>query len=255
MTSKIEQERGFKWWLRYVIVPIIGSGGIIAIIVAVITNLSSPSQQQYVGRIINSDTGKPIHGAKVSLEFQNAPPVVYTDSEGIFRFSLDSTGSNPTGRVKVEAAEYQPYDRFITLSSKNTSLEDIRLKPLSSTSDPSPIPPPTPTPSPLVDLAGTYAGTFSTNSTRFRGTYNAILIIPEDGTGTLTVQGATFYNATVNVQVTTQTTVTIAFNDVEGDRIEATLAREGNKLQGSWKYATGNLQDSATGEIDVSKAN
>jgi hypothetical protein len=31
-----EQETGFKWWIRYVIVPMIGGGGIIAIVVAIL---------------------------------------------------------------------------------------------------------------------------------------------------------------------------------------------------------------------------
>lgn len=30
-------ESGYKWWIRYVIVPLIGGGGIIAIIVALLT--------------------------------------------------------------------------------------------------------------------------------------------------------------------------------------------------------------------------
>src|SRR6266849_10345534 len=31
-----DTESGFKWWMRYVIVPIIGGGGIIAIVVAIV---------------------------------------------------------------------------------------------------------------------------------------------------------------------------------------------------------------------------
>jgi hypothetical protein len=36
-----EIESGFKWWMRYVIVPIIGGGGIIAIVIAVIDRTQS----------------------------------------------------------------------------------------------------------------------------------------------------------------------------------------------------------------------
>jgi len=32
-----EPEKGIKWWLRYVIVPILGTGGIIAVVVAVLS--------------------------------------------------------------------------------------------------------------------------------------------------------------------------------------------------------------------------
>lgn len=31
-----EKETGWKWWLRYIVVPLIGSGGVIAIVVAII---------------------------------------------------------------------------------------------------------------------------------------------------------------------------------------------------------------------------
>ncbi|GEM_PF-6808399 len=43
MSNKAGEERGFYWWMRYVIVPVIGGGGIIAIIVAVIGMLSPQS--------------------------------------------------------------------------------------------------------------------------------------------------------------------------------------------------------------------
>lgn len=42
MTNKAEQEHGLKWWLRYVIVPVIGGGGIVAIIVAFIAKYPFP---------------------------------------------------------------------------------------------------------------------------------------------------------------------------------------------------------------------
>ncbi len=36
MSDQTEKEHGYKWWLRYVIVPLFGGGGIIAIVVALI---------------------------------------------------------------------------------------------------------------------------------------------------------------------------------------------------------------------------
>jgi hypothetical protein len=169
MSSKAGQERGLWWWLRYVIVPLIGGGGIIAIIVAIISKPYSPSEPlQYVGRVIDDSTGKAIYGTKVSLEFKGAPSIIYTDAEGVFRFSIPIETDTP-GRIKAEAEGYRPYDRFITLSSRNTGLEDIRLAPLSpsvpmalpsDTSTPQPAtntpvpertdtPPPEPTPRPI----------------------------------------------------------------------------------------------------------
>jgi len=40
-----DNEGGFKWWLRYVIVPVIGGGGIVAIWVSIREHPSIPSPQ------------------------------------------------------------------------------------------------------------------------------------------------------------------------------------------------------------------
>ena len=43
MPESNENEKGFKWWIRYVIVPLIGGGGVVAIIVALLSQTSSTS--------------------------------------------------------------------------------------------------------------------------------------------------------------------------------------------------------------------
>lgn len=43
MSNKAGEERGLYWWVRYVIVPVIGGGGIIAIIVTLISQIPVPS--------------------------------------------------------------------------------------------------------------------------------------------------------------------------------------------------------------------
>ena len=50
MSEGNERERGFKWWLRYVIVPLIGSGGIVAIVVAIISSptIKSPTSTSVI---------------------------------------------------------------------------------------------------------------------------------------------------------------------------------------------------------------
>ncbi|MCS7287489.1 MAG: hypothetical protein NZ653_10220, partial [Anaerolineae bacterium] len=94
----------------------------------------------------------------------------------------------------------------------------------------------------------------STNSTKFGGTYTMTLIILENGTGMLEVPGAPFYeDNTVGIQVLDESTVLVVFDDKEGDRIEARLVRENSRLRGIWRYATGNPQHTATGEISVKK--
>ncbi|WP_152532174.1 hypothetical protein [Leptolyngbya sp. Heron Island J] len=36
-SNDTDNEQGYKWWLRYVVVPLFGGGGVIAIIVALLT--------------------------------------------------------------------------------------------------------------------------------------------------------------------------------------------------------------------------
>lgn len=85
----------------------------------------------YIGSVIDADTEAAIRGAKVSFEFQGTPPIVYTDGEGTFRLTIDFEGSSMDGRLKVEAEEYNIYDRFVTISDTNTNIEDIRLNAIS----------------------------------------------------------------------------------------------------------------------------
>lgn len=81
----------------------------------------------YVGRVIDRTTQEPIGGARVALDFRGAPPVVYTDSEGVYRFVVVMTGTRLDGRVRVSADEYEPYDRNITLYTTSSTVEDLRL--------------------------------------------------------------------------------------------------------------------------------
>lgn len=82
---------------------------------------------QYVGRVLDSDTEIPVSNAKVTLDFQGIPRVVYTDSEGVYRFWLPVKGDEVAIRVKVNADGYKVYDRNITLSLSIPQIEDIRL--------------------------------------------------------------------------------------------------------------------------------
>lgn len=68
----------------------------------------------------------PVGGAKVSLVGKGLPPVVYTDSEGVFTFNLPDDVKEI--KVSVEADGYGPYDRLINVSDKG-ELQEIRLKP------------------------------------------------------------------------------------------------------------------------------
>ncbi len=87
-------------------------------------------QIEYVGRVLSQDTNSPVSNAKVTLDFQGAPPIVYTDSEGVYRFTINAESSKVSGRVRVDANNYEKYDRNITLYTNLMTIEDIRLVPV-----------------------------------------------------------------------------------------------------------------------------
>lgn len=129
-------------------------GGFVVMLVACRADptitLSSPigasTSIEYVGRVLDSSTGEAISGAKVTFKFdsQGVPCIDYTDSEGVYRFSINVNGEKVSGFVNVDAANYEKYDRNITLYTNLLGTEDIRLASLVST--PLLIPPPTPLP-------------------------------------------------------------------------------------------------------------
>lgn len=69
-----DKETGFRWWLRYVIVPLIGSGGIIAIVVAVINRPAPMPREQVKER--NSPTQNPAQTPSPQPTAIAAPAVV-----------------------------------------------------------------------------------------------------------------------------------------------------------------------------------
>src|SRR5688500_6211691 len=69
---------------------------------------SAGQEIRYIGRVLDDTNQQPIAGAKVTLDFVGVPPVVYTDSEGVYRFNLSIT-SDVSGIVRVDAPGYQPY--------------------------------------------------------------------------------------------------------------------------------------------------
>jgi len=121
------------------------------------TPSGSDNRFEYVGRVIDIATQQPIAGAKVTLDLQDVPPIVYTDSEGVYQFKL-LINSTASGKIRVDAQGYQTYTRNITFTPDLNQIEDIRLTPLqiptltstitptstlTPTSTPTAIPPPT----------------------------------------------------------------------------------------------------------------
>jgi hypothetical protein len=87
----------------------------------------------FTGTVADEQTGKLIHGAKVSLEVKGLSPVTYTDSEGRFSFIIASDLDQI--KIRVDANGYKSFERRISPSGK-VEPEDIRL----TLTDPSPKP-------------------------------------------------------------------------------------------------------------------
>jgi hypothetical protein len=112
---------------------------IVAVIMAVATILtaywqfvwkpSRPQAVEYVGYVFDKTTTESVHNAKVTLDFQGVPAIVYTDSEGVYRFLLNVESDRIVGRIRVDADNYNKYDRNITLYANNPNIENIRLTP------------------------------------------------------------------------------------------------------------------------------
>lgn len=106
-------------------------------------------ETEYIGRVIDINSQQPIGEAKITLDLQGVPPIVYTDSEGVYRFKVDIE-SNISGQIRIDARGYQVYTRNITISPEIRTIEDIRLTPLGATPAPTETLIPTSTPNPTL---------------------------------------------------------------------------------------------------------
>jgi hypothetical protein len=100
--------------------------GVTAIAVAVINNCGNGqrSSQHFTGRVSDKNTEARIARAKVSLETEGVPAILYTDSEGNFNFPIKDPDKQL--HIRIEAEKYQNYDLRI-VPSKNQGNQDIRL--------------------------------------------------------------------------------------------------------------------------------
>lgn len=131
-------------------------GGLIMLVVVIggtfwIWNRSQASFLEYSGIVRDAQTNQPLAHAKVTLELPTTTHVLYTDSEGFYRFKIGDTDLPIQGVTNVELAIYEPYRRNTLLVETQLQLDDIRLKkppidPVSSIPTPSIPPPVSPTP-------------------------------------------------------------------------------------------------------------
>jgi hypothetical protein len=107
---------------------------VLAISYALFTQLSSPQPSEFVGQIMAADTGNPIRGAIVSMDFdQNiSTPNLITDSNGKYKFKITLVDSKASGRLVVKADNYESYDTYFELTSDNLELDFISLNPINA---------------------------------------------------------------------------------------------------------------------------
>jgi hypothetical protein len=99
---------------------------VFAFVYYVNTSPTPPIDQgiEYAGRVVDAETNKAIHNAKVSIEQDKRIPEIYqTDSEGVFHLKV--LASPKEVRLRVEAIGYEVFDRLIALN--RSGIEDIRL--------------------------------------------------------------------------------------------------------------------------------
>lgn len=78
------------------------------------------------GRVVDDNTLKPIHAAKITINGQDLSLPVYTDSEGVFVLYFTTVNLNTEVQITVEASGFKMFTKT-TFLSENTKFEDIRL--------------------------------------------------------------------------------------------------------------------------------
>ena len=114
--------KGTPAWIKLLVFVLLFVGcGAFAIAVT-----KSAQQLNYVGQIVDSDTGRPVKNAKVDLEIKKNTMTDHSDSEGIYAFWMKVKDTDVDGRLKIDASNYPSYDRHVHVSPY-TGLVQVRL--------------------------------------------------------------------------------------------------------------------------------
>jgi formylglycine-generating enzyme required for sulfatase activity len=138
---------------RKLILPF-GLSAVLVTMIAVYLWLSLPATTReinYTGRVLDLISLQPVPEAQVTLDLGNVPLITYTDSEGIYAFTL-RVEEQTSARVRVDASGYQVYTRIITVSPNLRTIEDIRLTPTKVAANKTEFPSPGPTATPVITL-------------------------------------------------------------------------------------------------------
>jgi hypothetical protein len=112
-------------------------GALLAALIGIIPDLlqKKPSASndtiEYSGRVLSLANGLPVENAKVTLAIVPLPLIRYTDSEGVYLFSLPASDLPLSAQISVTHPEYAPYTRTLSLERAVRQIEDIRLEPQS----------------------------------------------------------------------------------------------------------------------------
>ena len=87
-----------------------------------------PIPIELIGRVVDTDSGQPITGARVTIDVNDTANLSFTDAEGIFSFSLLASNEPRLARVWVDAIGYQTYNQTLTIDQEH-QIPDIRLLP------------------------------------------------------------------------------------------------------------------------------
>ncbi|HEX5701858.1 MAG TPA: carboxypeptidase-like regulatory domain-containing protein [Pyrinomonadaceae bacterium] len=112
------------------LIPVLGGLVVAGVKLIPLTFNQGNKNESFIGKVSDTKGTTRIRGAKVSLEGKGLPPVLYTDSEGVFKFDLSQELDEI--KIVVEADGYVPFDRRLRVSAKR-EIEDIRLSPVSDT--------------------------------------------------------------------------------------------------------------------------
>jgi hypothetical protein len=117
VSNETDKERGFKWWLRYVIVPIIGSGGVVAIIIALMTrpaNSPTPPTPMVTPSLAIASNSVTSTLTVSSGAFQEVGGVVVMEAEN---FTGDVPGSGRAAAITWKPIRNADYTNGIALQA------------------------------------------------------------------------------------------------------------------------------------------
>ncbi len=86
-----------------------------------------PQRLEYVGRVIDAETLRPVRDAQASFSFVGAPPVEYTDSNGVYAFLVPIESEPVRGKITILADGYDPFVLNVSLRKDTLTIQDVRL--------------------------------------------------------------------------------------------------------------------------------